>query len=82
MTLLQNTVKAHEPNLQVYGKEICTIITIVLSRGTSIATKSEEKMTPRGVDFFNNYITNIYDTGDKPVEEGNRASSNKRVFHE
>lgn len=52
--IIRSALKAREPDLQVYGKEICTLITIVLSRGTSIATKSKEKMTPRGVEIFNN----------------------------
>lgn len=52
--IIRSALKAHEPNIEVFGREICTLITIVLSRGTSIATKSKEKMTPRGVEIFNN----------------------------
>lgn len=52
--IIRSALKSHEPDISIYGKEICTLITIVLSRGTSIASKSKEKMTPKGLEIFNN----------------------------
>lgn len=51
--IIRAALRSLEPDVQVFGREICTLITIVLSRGTSIASKGKEKMSADSYTLFN-----------------------------